>query len=204
MAGLAAAWQSLSRILAPPARPRRLLAARRLHLFAAIGAGMAASMILLLAYYATLGLLPPAFAYPATQYPNSAWADRLDLAQFVGTLLYPPVPTALTWWLGLAVWFGTLTALGVVYAFLLAWALQTSNAFHGLGFGAALFVGLALTLSIANGLHPAILRNALPDTGLFLLGWSALATVQLLAVHLLYGAVLGALYRRFARADTVN
>ena len=105
----------------------------------------------------------------------------------------------MTWWIGLAVLFGTLAALGVVYALLLAWSLQTSNLGYGAGFGFALFLGLALTLSIANGLHPAILRNALPDTGLFLLGWSPLATFQLLIVHLLYGSALGTLYQRWSR-----
>ena len=199
MAGLTAAWQSLSRAFAPPVRPSRLVSVRRLHLFAALGAGLAAGLSLLLAYYATLGQLPPAFAYPATEFPVAGWTHRLDLAQFVGTLLYPPVPTALTWWLGLGAWFGALVSLGVVYAFLLAWTLQSSSLLHSLGFGTALFIGLGLTLTIANGLHPAILRNALPDTGLFLLGWSALATLQLLAAHLLYGAVLGTFYQRFAR-----
>ena len=199
MSGVTAVFRSLSRIVAPPLRPRRLLTARRMRLFAAVGAGVASSLALLAAYYATLGLLPTAFAYPMTEYPASAWAERLDLAQFVGTLVFPPTPTALTWWLGLAGWFGALVGLGMVYALLLTWTLQTSNTFHGLGFGAALFIGLELAVTLANGLHPAILRNALPDTGLFLLGWSALATIQLLGVHLLYGAVLGTLYQRLSR-----
>ncbi len=196
MAALATMFQSVLRFLAPPARPRRLLAARRVRLFAAAGAGAVGGMVFLVAYYLTLGLLPSAFAFPTTEFPVSAWAHRLDLAQFVGTFLYPPLPSPLTWWLGLAVLFGTFTALGVVYAVLLTWALQPSSTAKGLGYGVALFVGLALTLSVANGVHPAILRNTLPDTGVFLIGWSSLATLQLLLVHLLYGATVGSLYQR--------
>lgn len=202
MAGFAATLNSLKRMLSPPAQPKRLLVARRLHLFAALGAGIAATLTLLIGYYATLALLPTATAYPTTLYPFADWATRMDLAQFVGSLMYPPVPTALTWWLGFIALVGTLVTLGVVYAFLLSWTLQTSSLFHGIGFGGALFVGLALTLTLANGLHPAIIRNALPDTGLFLLGWSALATIQLLVVHLLYGAVLGAVYQRLSAERT--
>ena len=197
MVAFAAVFQSVQRFLAPPARPQRLLAARRVRLFAAAGAGSAGGVVLLAAYYATLGLLPSAFAYPTTEYPVSAWAHRLDLAQFVGTLLRPPLPSPLTWWLGLAALFGTFAACGVVYAVLLTWALQPSDTRKGAAFGAALFLGLALTLSVANGVHPAIMRNALPDTGVFLIGWSSLATLQLLLVHLLYGATVGALYQRW-------
>ena len=193
---LAAFFQSVQRVLAPSARPKRLLAARRVRLFAAAGAGAAGGAALLAAYYATLGLLPSAFAYPTTEFPVSAWAHRLDLAQFAGSFLYPPLPSPLTWWLGLGVLFGTFAAMGVVYAVLLTWALQTSDMKKGVGFGAALFLGLAATVSVANGVHPAIMRNTLPDTGVFFIGWSSLATLQLLFVHLLYGATLGTLYQR--------
>lgn len=193
---LATFFQSVQRVLAPSARPKRLLAARRVRLFAAAGAGAAGGVVLLAAYYATLGLLPSAFAYPTTEFPVSAWAHRLDLAQFAGSFLYPPLPSPLTWWLGLGVLFGTFVAMGVVYAVLLTWALQTSDVKKGVGFGAALFLGLAATVSVANGVHPAIMRNTLPDTGVFFIGWSSLATLQLLFVHLLYGATLGTLYQR--------
>ena len=194
---VAAALHSLAHFLAPPVRPTRLKEVRRVRLFAAVGAGMAGSLVLLAIYYATLGLLPSAFAYTTTEYPVSAWAHRLDLAQFLGTLLYPPLPSSLTWWIGLAAFFGAFASFGGVYAILLAWSLRASDVKLGVGFGAVLFFGLAATVSIANGLHPAILRNALPDTGLLMLGWSPLATLQLLIVHLIYGAVLGLLYQRF-------
>ncbi len=199
MAAIAAAFHSLARWFAPPARPTRAWRVHRVRLFAAAFSSAVSSLLLLLAYYLTLGLLTTAFAYPATLYPAASWAYRLDLAQFVGTLLRPPIPTPLTWWIGVIVLLLTYIALGVIYAVLLAWTLQRSDVVKGLGFGGALFLGLALTITVANGLHPAILRNALPDTGLLLLGWSPLATLQLLGVHLLYGASLGVLYQRLTR-----
>ena len=192
---------TLRRLITPPAHPTRVLVRHRVRLFAAVGAGGTSGLIFLVVYYLTLGLLPAAFSYPTTTYPVDAWAHRMDLAQFAGSFLYPPLPTPLTWWLGLAVLFGTLTVLGVVYALGLAWALQTSDTVKGVGFGVALFFGLALTLTFANGVHPAIMRNVLPDTGVFLIGWSFWATLQLFLVHLIYGACLGTLYRRLTLKD---
>ena len=68
--------------------------------------------------------------------------------------------------------------LGFVYAILLSWALQPSDTGKGLGFGLAVGAGLLLVLTIANGVHPAIMRDALPDPGAFLLGWSNWAPFQ--------------------------
>jgi hypothetical protein len=197
MAAFAAALQRIQRILDPPASPTRLIAAHRVRIFAAVGAGTVSALVFLLGYYATLGLLPSAFAYPTTEYPVAAWAHRMDLSQFAGSFVYPPLPSPLTWWIGLIVVGGTLAGLGLVYAILLTWSLQWSSPAKGAGFGALLFVALGLTLTLANGVHPAIMRNAFPDTGLFLIGWSAWATLQLFVLHIIYGTILGTLYQRW-------
>lgn len=169
----------------------------RIQLFPALGAGIVAGAVLLVLYYATLGLLPIATSYPATLFPVAAWAHRLDLSQLIGSIAIPPYPTPLTWIIGFAIWFGVLASVGLVYAFLLAWVLQPSDSIKGAGLGFALFFTWALGLSVSQGNVPAVMRNALPDPGVFLLGWSVWATVQLLVVYLVYGAILGALYRRW-------
>lgn len=169
----------------------------RIQLFPALGAGVVAGLVLLALYYATLGLLPLATSYPTTQFPVSAWAHRLDLAQVIGTIAIPPYPTPLTWLLGLGIWFGTLASIGVVYAFLLAWVLQPSDGLKGAGLGFGLFFTWALLLSVSQGNVPAIMRNALPDPGVLLLGWSPWATLQLLVIYVVYGGILGVLYQRW-------
>ncbi len=169
----------------------------RIQFFPALGAGLVAGAVLLVLYYATLGLLPLASSYPITLFPVAAWAHRLDLSQVIGTIARPPYPTPLTWLVGLAIWFGTLGAIGLVYAFLLAWTLQPSDSLKGAGLGFALFFTWGLLLSVSQGNVPSIMRNALPDPGVMLLGWSAWATAQLLTVYVVYGAILGALYRRW-------
>ncbi len=169
----------------------------RIQFFPAVGAGLVAGAVLLALYYATLGLLPLATSYPTTLFPVAAWAHRLDLSQLIGTIALPPYPTPLTWIIGFVIWFGTLAACGLVYAFLLAWVLQPSGSGKGAGFGFALFFAWALGLSVAQGNVPSVMRNALPDPGVLLLGWSVWATIQLLAVYVSYGAILGALYQRW-------
>ncbi len=197
MAAFGAVLQGLQRIFDPPVQPSRLIVRHRVRLVAATASGVIGTVVFLAGYYLTLGLLPSAFAYPQTEYPVSAWAHRADLSQFLGSFLYPPLPSPLTWWIGFAALGGLLTSLGVVYAVLLAWSLQTSSPAKGAGLGFGLFFGLGASLTIANGLHPAVMRNTFPDTGLFLIGWSSWATLQLLVLCLVYGLLLGTLYQRF-------
>ena len=185
---------------APATKPFRAEAYYGVRSVPALQAGFAAALVLLIAYYLTLALLPAMFAWPATTYPVPAWAHRFDLAQFLGTIPFPPLPTPLTWWTGLGIWFGTLSGCGLVYAILLSWTLQASDTFKGVGFGAALCLTLLALVTLAQGYHPAVMRNALPDVGVLMLGWSVWAPLQLLAVFTLYGAILGTIYRRLVAA----
>lgn len=197
MAAFGSVLHSLQRIFDPPVQPSRLIVEHRVRLFAAVAAGAISAAVFLTGYYLTLGLLPSAFAYPTTEYPVASWAHRMDLSQFLGSFLYPPLPSAKTWWIGIIALGGLLTSLGVVHAILLAWALQKDSPAKGALNGLILFIGLGLSLTLANGIHPAVMRNTFPDTGLFLIGWSSWATLQLFVLCLLYGTLLSVLYERF-------
>ena len=197
MTAFGSVFSSLQRLLDPPIQPSRIIAEHRVRLFAAVGAGATSAAVFLAGYYLTLGLLPSAFAYPTTEYPVSLWAHRMDLSQFLGSFLYPPLPSPLTWWIGIIALGGLLTSLGVVHAIVLAWALQKDSPAKGALNGVILFFGLCVSLSLANGVHPAVMRNTFPDTGLFLIGWSSWATLQLFVLCVMYGTVLSVLYERF-------
>lgn len=177
------------------APPRRLVSASRVHLFAAAGAGTFATILFLLGYYGTLSWLPRATGDASIRYPVTAWAERFDFAQFFGTIILPSYPTHVTWWIGFAMMFGALAGTGLLYALLLSWMVQRSDAIKGLGIGLGMFLGLGFLVTTANGFQTAVMRNTVPDTGLFLLGWSPWATIQLLILCVIYGVVLGTLYR---------
>jgi len=199
MSPIASMFVSIQRFFAAPVRPTRLIYTRRFRLFAAVGASSVATSVLVALYYLTLGLLPTALGNPVTNYPNPAWAARFDMAQFFGVLLYPPLPNAATWWIGLALFFGTYAGLGLTYAVILAWAMETSDVVKGIGVGVAQFIVLGLVITTANGIHPGIMRNTVPDTGLYFLGWSPLAAVQFGVLNLIYGGILGGLYRHWSQ-----
>ncbi len=183
----------------PSAVPFRAEHHYRVQIIPAVLSGTVGAIVLLAAYYSTLAALPAIYAWPTTTYPVSAWAHRLDMAQWLGTIPFPPVPTPLTWWVGLAIWFGTLAGCGLVYAILLAWTLQSSDAGKGAGVGVGLCLALLAMLTLAQGYHPAVMRNALPDVGVLMLGWSLWAPIQMLVIFVLYGSVLGATYQRLTR-----
>ena len=185
-----------------PAKPTRALRPDQLYvarLFPALRAGFVAGIVLLALYYLTLGLLPAVFAYPRTEFPVAAWAHRFDISQFLGTIPFPPYPSQMTWLMGFGIWLGTLTGCGLVYALLLEWFVQPSDAVKGAGFGVLLCVVLLFGLTLAQGYHPAIMRQLLPDTGVLMLGWSGAALLQMLTLYVLYGLLVGALYRRWAQ-----
>jgi hypothetical protein len=185
-------------VFAPP-HPGRLIYQQRLRLFAAAAAAVAATIVFVLCYYGTLGLLPITSTGEHDFHPIRMWNYRFDLSQFLGPIFSPPYPTKLTWVIGFAALCGLLSGAGVVFALLMSWAMQRSNAALGAGFGAALFLVLGFLIWLAPGYNPAVMRNSVPDVGFFLFGWSGWATLQLLACLTLYGASLGAAYSRLAR-----
>ncbi len=181
-----------------PMRAPRDVTLRQVRFFPAVFAGAVAALAFVVVYYLTLGLLPAVFSHPlpGALFPVPAWGYRLDLAQFLGTLFHPPYPTPFTWVLGLALMAGSLVGLAVVYAVLLSWVQERSDVVKGVGFGLANGVGLIFLISIASGLHPAVMRNALADPGAFMMGWSFWAPFQMLLAHAVYGGLLGRLYAR--------
>jgi hypothetical protein len=162
MATFAAVFPVRAALPTPSIRPKRLLDTRRVRLFATRSAqGSVGGILLLIALLRDSGPLPSAFA-PRRRVSRLRLGAPSRLAQFAGTLLYPPIPSPLTWWLGLAVLFGTFTrAPAWSYAILLTWALDLQTQ-GDLGLGRT---SDWLRYSTANGVHPAIMRNTLPDTG---------------------------------------
>jgi hypothetical protein len=157
--------------------------------------GAVAGLISLALYYVTLPLLPSLRLSMHPRWGKALFFNRYDLTQFFGTFVDPPYPHPITWVIGLCLFFGLFIAAGLVYALLLSWTLRPSTAWRGIGFGVGLFFVVVTMVSFAYGIHPAVMRYAIPDPGLLLLGWSGWAALQLLVVFVVFGGIAGALYR---------
>jgi hypothetical protein len=175
---------------------RRDRADYRVRIPNAIEAGIVGAILFVAGYYLTLGLLPPATGSAATAFPTVPLAHRFDLAQFFGSLVLPPVPRETTWWVGFVILLGSLVSFSLIYAILFSWAMRTPTRANGLFCGGVLWIGILVLISTGGMWHPAIMRNALPDTGLLMLGWTSWAPLQLLVLTLIYGAAMGSVYRR--------
>ncbi len=187
---------SLVQMLTRPAEPVRELEVTRLRLSAAVFASLVAALVLLLAYYLTLGLLPPTYVSLQAYHPTHLWNQRFDIAQFFGTLIFPPNATSITWWIGLAAWTALLIGFGAAGSILCSWSVRTATVPFGAAIGAALFFILGSSVSLGSGFNPAVMRQNLPDVGFFFLGWTGWAAIQLFACCTAYGLTWGALYSR--------
>lgn len=171
----------------------------RVRFWNSILAGAIAGLSFLVVNYATLFVIPRMELASRPRWGGALFFDRFDLAQFVGAFFDPPYPTPATWILGIVLLYGLLICGGFVYALLLAWSLRGSTVGRGAGFGVGMFAVTGFGIGLANGIHPAVMRYAIPDTGFYFLGWTGWATIQFLIVFVIYGLVLGAVYRMRAR-----
>ena len=197
MAAFGAVLHGYSASSTRPSSPSRLIVRHRVRLSPRLSSGCNQRDRVSGRLLPDLGLLPSAFAYPQTEYPVSLWAHRADLSQFLGSFLYPPLPSPVTWWIGFAALGGLLTTSAWSYAVLLAWALadfqprpKVSGSASGFVFRSRLQLDHSQMASSGND------AKYVPDTGLFLIGWSSWATLQLL-VLCLFMAASECLYERF-------
>ena len=177
-------------------KPFRRKEATELMFIPAMIAGSLATGAYLTLYYLTLALLPRACHGIYRNYPYGPWADRLDLSMVFGTLVHPPYPSLLNWFIGLILLGGGLATAGAAYGLLLAWVMEVSDAIKGTIFGVAQAVVVGGAMWALPGLQPAIMRNTLPDVGPFFLGWTFLAEIQQIVCWAAYGLVLGVVYRK--------
>ena len=164
----------------------------RVRLLPAAVSGFSSAVVFFAIYYITLGLLPPTSIPIGDYHPISAWDERLDISQFIGTILHPPYATHLTWWIGASCLLILLTGGGIAFRFLCAWGLVRATMPLGMIFGTALMFGITSAISLGSGFNPAVMRQALPDVGFFFLGWTGWALLQMILCFLAYGCTLAA------------
>jgi hypothetical protein len=111
---------------------------------------------------------------------------------FLGTLLGHP-PSLATWLAGLAAHLLLAGLVGLVYG----WGFETLSGRAdwrvGLAFGVVHAVVVGLALWLLPAVHPLVAER-IPAPGAFLSRFGGLGVLVEVAVHLAYGAVVGALY----------
>ena len=173
-------------------RPRRTFA---LDMPLSLTASACGSAVFILLSYLLLACVPETSGSGLEGFPRGSWIGRFDLAQLLGTTIHPPYPTNTTWVIGIILELCVLTALGIAYCLMLAWGMKRPGTMSGIILGLALYVLLGIGVWTASGIQPAVMRNAIPDTGFFLLGWSGWASLAILISSLAYGACVGGIYR---------
>jgi hypothetical protein len=127
---------------------------------------------------------------------------ELNLEMMLGAMLTQDV-SALTWLLGLAMHLVAGGVFALIYAVL--FELQgKASAGRGVGIAAihTLFSGLLMAGLAA--IHPAVPEHpALPAPGFLAVGYGLLTAIGFVALHLLYGAIVGAAYRLRASSPAV-
>jgi hypothetical protein len=126
-----------------------------------------------------------------------AGAPLFDLVRLLGTMVTGDGPPWVWWPVGLALHALVGATWAIFYAYFVWSTWDVRPAVQGLGFavGPALLAGLVMIPQLGL-MHELVLRGDWPDPGRFAwrLGWGGPTGIVL--GHLVYGAVMGALYVR--------
>lgn len=139
-------------------------------------------------------------AMTAVMYMGFIMGMRMDMPLMLGTMFLRKGPAA--WLLGLMIHFMMGAAFFVVYAAAFdALSAESSLAAWGVLFGLAHGVVAGMAMGMMGMMHPrlapagaGLTGETLPAPGLFGIRMGPMAPLAILALHVLYGAVAGAIY----------
>lgn len=121
----------------------------------------------------------------------------VSIESMMGTLFLPPGPTA--FWVGLAMHLMISGLIALVYA----WAFETVTRRASAGLGAAFALVHVLIAGVVMGgmipvVHPLI-PEQMPGPGYFLSNHGSMGTAAFVVLHLVFGAIVGAMYAGYVR-----
>jgi hypothetical protein len=124
----------------------------------------------------------------------------LNLEMILGSLVTKRIEVA-PWFLGLAMHLGFAAIFGVLYGAVMERA-QRRGMRIGIILAGAHAVASGLLLPLFALIHPLLKSGRIPQPGFFAANLGALTVAIFVAVHLLYGIIVGELYRLRARPQT--
>lgn len=119
---------------------------------------------------------------------GATWRWELLLGSFVTGSV-----DASAWLLGLGLHLLAGGLLGLVYAAVFEWVLGEANGGIGSAVGAVHAVVSGIGLALIPALHPMV-PDPWPAPGVFMLGYGAFGVVTFVALHVVFGAIVGAYY----------
>ena len=120
-----------------------------------------------------------------------------NLEMMLGTMLLPPGGAAFA--LGIMMHLIISGGIALIYAWGFEHLTHHANAAIGTGFGVIHGVIGGFAMGLMPVMHPLI-PEALPPPGAFMSNMGAMGVAAEMALHMLYGAVVGAMYGRVGSA----
>ena len=134
-------------------------------------------------------------AMTALMYMAKAMGIPMDMPRMLGLMFTRPENKAGTYFVGLMVHFMNGVIFAIIYAAVFAAVGLAGGWFWGLIFGAVHGVIAGLVMGMMPIVHPRMgPGKELSPPGLFAKNISPMAPMGLLMLHLVYGAIIGALY----------
>jgi hypothetical protein len=127
-------------------------------------------------------------------YMAKAMGMPMDIPRILGLMFTKPENKTSTYVIGLMTHFVNGAVFAVIYAFLFT-ILSLSGWTWGLVFGAVHGIVVGIAMGMMHAVHPNMgPGKELPALGLFARNISSMAPVGLIMLHLVYGAIVGAVY----------
>jgi hypothetical protein len=126
----------------------------------------------------------------------------LNLEMMYGSLLTASLGVG-TWLLGFSIHLCVGALLGLVYAQVFVKWTRRPDATTGVGIGAVHGLISGLLLGVIRPLHPLI-PEVMPAPGIFLTSLGAVGVIVYLGLHLMFGAIVGAIYAADERVRAVR
>ena len=130
----------------------------------------------------------------ALMYMARVMGIRMDMPRILGLMFTKPENKAATYIVGFMAHFMNGVIFAVMYAYLFA-VLGVSGWTWGLGFGLVHGIMAGTAMGMMHLVHPNMgPGKAIPALGLFAKNINRMAPVGLIMLHLVYGAIVGAIY----------
>lgn len=117
----------------------------------------------------------------------------LDMPMYQGSLMLGEI-SSMAWWVGMFSHLIISGLIAIVYAFGFVYFVEKANWVVGAVFGFIHWLIAGVFFGIMSFVHPLMQTNELASPGIFATNFGYFSIAAVLILHLIYGAVVGAIY----------